>query len=53
MVKSLWTRGIDEWSARVCIGRPRPLAIAQAVLAAADFDHPGLLHDRVVEALGS
>src|SRR5689334_18981281 len=31
---------------------PRPLAIAEPVLAAADLHHVERLHDRIIEALG-
>src|SRR5262245_29430982 len=48
-LRALADREIDA----VRIGGPRPLAIAQPVLATADLDHTKRLHDGVVEALGS
>src|SRR5262245_36678765 len=48
-LRALADRDIDA----VRIGSPRPLAIAEPVLAPADLDHAERLHDGVVEALGS
>src|SRR5665213_2813342 len=47
-LRALADRDIDA----VRVGRPRPLVIAQPVLAAADLDDAERLHDGVVETLG-
>src|SRR5262252_3752986 len=47
-LRPLADRDVDA----VRIGRPRALAIAEPVLAAAHLDHAKRLHNGVVEALG-
>src|SRR5689334_4811433 len=47
-LRPLADRDVDT----VRIGRPRPFAIAEPVLAATDLDHAECLHDGVVERLG-
>src|SRR5262245_2504819 len=47
-LRPLADRDVDA----VRIGRPRALAIAEPILAAADLDHAQRFHDGIVEALG-
>ena len=47
-LRALADRDVDA----IGMSRPRPLAIAQLVVAAADFYNAEHMHDRVVEALG-